>query len=237
MRLWAFCLLAGCSASVGRPSAAPQGDGCGRERVRLETSCWSAEGTRWLVLADGPGGEYRFELELLAAGRVRARDHGAAGPASDEWFQEGPLLRVFLSDRFVEYRATISNGTVLTGEAMNVRGQRWEWRAQRIFGEGACAHDEARLPSSCMSIAGTRWELQTGGGAPLLLEFFAGGRMGRENERWEQRAETLRFTIGEREFVAQLRASAELVGTYSGSAGSGRFTAARVASIPPLVRP
>lgn len=238
MRALLAILVAGCGAAPASVERATEDDGCGATRVRLGAECWSAEGSRWAVFADGPGGAYEFDLELLAAGRVRSTDHAAAGPGADEWFQAGPLLRVFLSDRFVEYRARVTNGTVLVGDAINVRGQRWSWTAQRIFGDDACAADQARLDGACMSVAGTRWELDDGGAA-ALVEFLGGGAVAvgssEGGDRWEQEGSTVRFSLdrGARELVAELTDGDTMVGTYSGPGGAGRFRATRVASIAP----
>ena len=228
---------AGCGAAASTgpevSEVASDGDGCGPHATRLGAECWSAEGTRWQVLADAPEGAYELELELLAAGRVRATDAAAASPATDEWFQDGPLLRVLLADRFVEYRATVTNGTVLVGEAMNVRGERWSFRAQRLFTEGRCASGEARLPNdACMTVEGTRWEL-TQGGAVRSLELLAGGALATssadpaEGDGWVQQGSIVRLTIADAELEGELEGADTL-------RGEG-FTATRVPSVPPLL--
>lgn len=246
-----------------RSGADAQGEGpCGPHEANLAGTCWSAEGTRWNVEAEGPGGVYRFDVELLAAGRVRSSDHGAASPARDEWFQDGELLRVFLADRFVEYRAEISNGTVLIGEAMNVRGQQWSWRGDRVFGEAPCADSEARVDGACMTVAGTRWRLAAEGSEARLIEFLEDGRVGiggRADDladdpaddladdptddptdnteapgRWEQDGSTLRFTLGAGSpaYVAEVAGDAELRGTRDDERA---FEATRVPSVPPVI--
>jgi hypothetical protein len=255
--LTVLAVLAVLATACGAPAAGPRGGrdapprasgegACGPHEAPLGGTCWSAEGTRWRVRADGPGGAYRFDVELLAAGRVRATDHDAASPATDEWFQDGDRLRIFLSDRFVEYRARVTNGTVLIGEARNVRGQRWSWRADRDFGEAPCEASEARLEGACMTVAGTRWRLEPEGGEARLVEFLAGGRLGtggREDDAeaagaWEQEGPRLSFTLeapSERRFEARLTDDASLSGTFRGDARAGRFTATRVESIPPVI--
>lgn len=246
IRPWiaALFLLGACGgpAAEGASSRAADDtagdDGCPSGQTRLGEGCWSASGTHWRVEADGPGGAYRFELDLLAAGRVRSTDHGAATPASDEWFQDGPLLRIFLSDRFVEYRARITNGTVLVGEAVNVRGQRWSWVANRVFAEMPCAPNETRIETGCMTVAGTRWELAADGGEARLVEFLDGGRLGvgpgDPEGRWEQAGATLQFSLAEGgpSFVAQIGDEREL---RSADGAEPRFTASRVDTIPPVI--
>lgn len=238
----------GCGGpSTGVPGAQTGGerasDGpCGAHEAELAGTCWSAEGTRWTVEADGPGGVYRFDVELMAAGRVRSTDHGAASPAHDEWFQDGELLRIFLADRFVEYRARVSNGTVLLGEATNVRGQQWSWRADRVFGEAPCQEGEARVDGACMTVAGTRWRLAPQGGEARFIEFLEGGRLGTGGRRddteapgtWEQTGATLRFSLadGGAEHVAELTDDAAFRGTRGDDAS---FEATRVISVPPVV--
>lgn len=203
--------------------------------MRLGASCWSAAGTHWRVQADGPGGAYRFDLTLLGAGRVRSTDHDGASPVSDEWSQNGSLLRIFLSDRFVEYRTRVSNGTVLIGEAINVRGQRWAFRADRDFEAAGCAGAEAVVEGVCMTVAGTRWQLDG-----QDVAFLAGGRVfvGAAEEAsggWEQVASALTFTLAEDgpTRVAQVASTSELSGTFEGSDGEWRAT--RVPAIPPVM--
>jgi len=222
----------GSGARDGR-DAADRGDGCGPRTTRLGRDCWSAEGTRWQVSADGPGGSYRFELALLAAGRVRATDHDGAGPAHDEWFQDGPLLRVFLADRFVEYRTTVTNGTVLIGEAHNVRGQRWSFRADRQFGEGGCERDEARLDEACMSVAGTRWDV---GGR--VVAFLDEGRVAVDDAEplpsaWTQQGASLSFRLAADGPAHEAEVSSP--DTLSGTVGEGSFEATRMPTIPPVM--
>lgn len=240
--LVASLVLLGCA---GAPSADGQngadtagGDepaACDPDATRLGASCWSAAGTSWQISAEGPGGEYRFEVVLLAAGRVRSTDHEHAAPGRDEWTQDGPLLRIFLSDRFVEYRTRVTNGTVLVGEAVSVRGQRWAWRGDRVFGGAACTDGEARIDESCLAIAGTRWSL---GGA--VVEFLEGGRVavGAAQEAagtWEQSGAALRFALGEGEptHVVELTSPSTLSGTFEGRGGT--WTAERVISVPPVM--
>ncbi|MFK7991482.1 MAG: hypothetical protein AB8I08_36030 [Sandaracinaceae bacterium] len=208
MALIASCALAACGPPPGPPSArtvrssrAPSGDGCAATQTRLGGECWNAAGTRWTVEAEGPGGNYRFDLELMGANRARSTDHAAASPASDEWVQDGPLLRVFLSDRYVEYRARVSNGTVLLGEAHNVRGQRWAFMARRAFGPPACLAQEARFGTVCMTLAGTGWRLGEGEEA-TTVRFAAGGEVQADGVedvagRWEQEGASLSFELAD----------------------------------------
>lgn len=228
-------LLVGCA---GAPPAVdtlttPSADGCGPHTTRLGDECWTAEGTRWQVVADAPSGTYELTIELLAAGRVRATDSARASPAHDEWFQDGPLLRILLADRFVEYRAIVTNGTVLLGEAQNVRGQRWGFRAHRLFGDVGCAPGEARLERACMTLEGTRWELERGG-TRSVVELLEGGAIGTtsadpaEGDRWSQEGRVVRLTIGGRALTA------ELVDDRS-MRGEG-MRATRIESIPPIAR-
>ena len=194
------------------------------------------------MAAQGPGESYEFELTLLRAGRVRSTDHAAAGPASDEWFQQGELLRVFLGDRFVEYRARIGNGTVLTGEALNVRGQRWSWRADRDFEQTVCARSEALVDDACLTVEGTRWRLEHEA-THETLEFLAGGALGRgagdpdatRVGTWSQTAEDVRFAFGSDEttFLARLENADQMTGSASSERGAHPFVAVRMPSLPP----
>jgi hypothetical protein len=232
----AVCLVA-CGGAAPRSSVEPTAsdDGCGPRGARIAGACWSAVGTRWRVTTETSAGVDELDLELMAAGRVRSSDHGDASPAHDEWFQEGATLRVFLADRFVEYRATVTNGTVLVGEAINVRGQRWPWRAVRVFGEAACATGEARFEGACMTVAGTRWRIE---GDERIVELLRDGLVASSSadpsdDRWTQENDRVRFSIGAQRFEGTLIDERTLRGTRE---GAGAFTASRVESIPPPVR-
>lgn len=242
-RGWALAALVAVMGCGGAPPApeparvALAGDGCGAQQTRVGGTCWSAEGTRWRVLADASAGVDEFELELLAAGRVRSTDNPHASPATDEWFQEGRFLRVFLAERFVEYRAEVTNGTVLVGDALNVRGQRWPWRGDRAFGEGACSPGEARLADACMTVEGTRWRVE---GVDPVVELLGGGVVVAGGgdpgaDRWEQEGTQVRFSLdeGARRFEGTLEGDAALRGLER---GRGAFVAHREASIPPPLR-
>lgn len=175
--------------------------------LRLGRICWSPVGSRWHMTAMAPGGEYAFDVELLAANRLRSTDHPGAGPVSDEWFVDGNTLRMFLSDRFVEYRADVSNGTVMVGHAENVRGDTWEWRGDRLPATGACEEGTADLGDVCFAIAGTRWTLSEGG-STRVIHFAAEGRVladdapPAEGDTWTQDGASVTFTLGGRSHTA-----------------------------------
>lgn len=180
--------------------------------VRLGRICWNPTGSRWHLTALAPGGEYAFDVELLPANRLRSTDHPASGPSTDEWFVDGNTLRLFLANRFVEYRADLSNGTVMVGQAENVRGDSWEWRGDRMQVGGDCQADEADLGELCFAIAGTRWTLHEGD-RNVVIHFGPEGRLlldqgGAEGDTWSQQGSTVRFTIGGREHSAELQSAA-----------------------------
>lgn len=136
-------------------------------QVRLApTVCWSPVGSRWRFVAEAPGGTYTFDVELMAGGRVRATDVPNATPATDEWFAENDELRIFLQNRYVEYRATLHNGTLMIGEAVNVRGDTWAFRADRLHVGGTCPGNEVAVTSGdepgCYDVAGSRWTVTAG---------------------------------------------------------------------------
>jgi len=150
-------------------------------QVRMApTVCWNPVGSRWQVTAEAPGGTYAFRVELMAGGRVRATDVPNASPATDEWFVENDELRVFLQNRYVEYRATMHNGTLMLGEAVNVRGDTWAFRAERVHESTTCPTNEIATTSGeepgCFDIAGSRWTLSLGS-TPLEIEFADGGTL------------------------------------------------------------
>lgn len=211
-----------------------------RAEVRFAANvCFDPVGSRWHVTSNAPGGQYEFELELMAGGRVRSTDHPAAGPGTDEWIVEDDQLRVFLANRFVEYRGRFSNGSVIVGDAANVRGDRWDWRADRTHTGGRCLGNELVTSDAdepgCYSAAGSRWTVSSGGRS-FVVELAANGTLTSDdardttpgNDTWEQEGATLRFFFDERAttYEAQLRANelTRLSGNVSG-ASSGSFTA------------
>lgn len=198
--------------------------------VRLGRICWNPVGSRWHLTAMAPGGEYAFDVELLPANRLRATDHPAAGPATDEWFVDGNTLRLFLANRFVEYRADLTNGTVMVGQAENTRGDSWEWRGDRMSMTGGCQSDEADLGEICFAMAGTRWTLHEGGQS-RVVHFAPEGRVlldqgGAEGDTWTQEGTTVRFTIGGHEHTAEIRGDTQQL------SGNG-WEAERVQLYPP----
>jgi hypothetical protein len=228
-------VLTGCggpaAAAGGGTTAAQSPDPCHQEgELRLGRICWNPVGSRWHVTANAPGGEYAFDVELLPANRLRATDHPAAGPATDEWFVEGNTLRLFLANRFVEYRAHVTNGTVLVGEAINVRGDVWEWRGDRMPTGRNCQPDEAPLDGACFAVAGTHWTLRSSRGDERVIHFDAGGRLhvdGSDVEgTWTQEGARVRFTLDGGEYIATI------AGSTAQLRGEG-FTAERIPLYPP----
>lgn len=203
--------------------------------LRLGRICWNPVGSRWHLSANAPGGEYAFDVELLAAGRLRATDHPAATPGTDEWFVEGNTLRFFLGGRYVEYRADVTNGTVLVGQAANVRGDLWEWRGDRMPDETSCHPGEAQVDGACFSIAGTRWQVSPASGAAFDMIFEPGGALfmssGATEATWEQAGTTITLQLNGQTVTVQVGAGfASLTGS-----GGMTFTATPLPSYPPPI--
>jgi len=235
--------LVGCGASATTAPTTPVNVYMPCEnptQVRLAPGvCFEPVGSTWRVVADAPGGHYDFRITLLAGGRVRSTDHIAAGPGTDEWFVEEDQLRVFLGNRYVEYRGRLQNGSVFIGEATNVRGDSWEFRADRVHEGGRCLVNELVTHDGdepgCYSAAGSRWSVQVGGRS-FDVELNANGSISSNdasdttptNDRWQQEGGTLRwlFDDGATTFATQLNAANldRLEGQVSGRA-SGTFTA------------
>jgi hypothetical protein len=221
-------------------------------QVRLAPSvCWSPAGSHWHVEAQAPGGTYTFDLELMAAGRVRATDVTGASPATDEWFVENDELRIFLQNRYVEYRTTLHNGTLLIGEAVNVRGDVWPFRADRTHVSGSCPANELATNTgdepSCFDVAGTRWTVNVGA-STYELQFGAEGTLFTnepthvtpDDDGWEQQGATLRFWFDDHatELTATIAAGdlGHLAGNgHDAHGASVSFTAAAIPSYPPPI--
>ena len=181
-----------------------------------------------------PGGEYAFDVELLPANRLRATDHPAAAAATDEWYVDGNSLRLFLQNRFVEYRADVTNGTVVVGEAQNVRGEGWTWRGDRMQIGGGCHPEEAPAGETCITVAGTQWQLR-GPGGERVIHFESEGVLLTDSSapskasRWSQQGDQLRFTIDDVEHTARVEHADRLAGT----AGGAQWTAELLPLYPP----
>lgn len=204
--IWIAAVVApaiGCGAArshgpVGPSGEAERNDPCpNRNELQLASHCWNPAGSRWRIVASAPGGEHRFDIELLSANRLRSSDHPAADPARDEWFVENGELRLFLANRFVEYHAHVSNGTVLVGRAVNARGDEWRWRGDRSYGTG-CPEGEAQLSAGCFSIAGTVWDASRGD-VRHILQFAEDGQLlvdadeADAEHRWTQEGALVHF--------------------------------------------
>lgn len=213
--------------------------------------CWDPAGSRWHVTSSAPGGELAFDVELMAGGRVRASDHDASSPATDEWFVDEGTLRVFLGNRWVEYRGELTNGTLLVGEAVSARGDTWTWRAERVHGGGCPAEElvasEADEPA-CYSAAGSRWTVRGRSGSAFVVELGAAGQLFTDNpsdtttgnDTWQQTGASLvlRFDDGASEYTATLQAAdlTRLSGNARDSSGATwAFTAEAVPSFPPPI--
>lgn len=244
-RTFAAGLLTAALAGCGGPGGPGGGEGTtpvarGPEpcptagELRLGRVCWNPAGSRWHLTAMAPGGEYAFDVELLAQNRLRSTDHPAASPATDEWYVEGNTLRFFLQNRFVEYRADMTNGTVMIGDASNVRGDSWEWRGDRMQVGGGCHPDEAQRDEVCINLAGTQWTVRTPSGE-RVIHFEAGGALltdqggPTEGNRWTQQGPQLSFTLDGAEYTATIESADAL----SGSVGGGQWSATPVPLYPP----
>lgn len=220
------------AATAEGPEPCPNPD-----EVRLGNVCWSPTGSRWHITALAPGGEYAFDVELLAAHRLRSTDHPVASGATDEWFADGNTLRFFLQNRYVEYRAEISNGTVIVGEAQNVRGDSWTWRGDRVQADSGCQPGDASVGETCIALVGTQWLLHSSSGE-RVIHFEAEGVLLTDSSaadgsnRWSQEGSQLRFTLDGVEHTAEVRNAERLEGT----AGSTRWTADLVPLYPPPMR-
>gem|GEM_PF-2372282 len=211
--------------------------------------CWNPTGSRWHVTTQAPGGELTFELELMAGGRVRSTDDAAGGPATDEWFVQEDVVRIFLQNRYVEYRGQLTNGSLLVGDVTNVRGDIWDFRAERRHG-GSCAAGEFTTSEAgdpaCYSAAGSRWNVSARGSS-FTVELGSGGTLTSNlssdtttgNDRWEQAGNEvhLRFDDGAAVYDATLSAGLDrLEGSGHDASGTFTFTAQPVQSYPPPFR-
>jgi hypothetical protein len=221
-------------------------------QIRLApTVCWDPTGSHWHVTAEAPGGSLTFDVELMAGGRVRSTDVSGATPATDEWFVENDELRIFLQNRYVEYRATLHNGTLMLGEAVNARGDVWPFRADRLHTAGTCPANEVATSSGdepgCYDVAGSRWTV-TAGGAEYEVQFAENGALLSTNpahttpddDGWTQEGATVRFWFDDHatELTATISPAAldHLSGSgHDASGGTLSWSAAAIPSYPPPI--
>ena len=220
-------------------------------QVRMApTVCWNPTGSHWQFEAQAPGGTYTFEVELLAGGRVRAADVPNATPATDEWFAENDELRIFLQNRYVEYRATLHNGTLLVGEAVNVRGDTWGFRATRVHQGDTCPSNELTVgvgdEPGCYDAAGSRWTVHAGN-AEYEISLGENGSLVSNNpsdttvddDGWSQEGGTivLWFDNHATELTATITPSdlSHLSGNGHGAAGAISWSASAIPSYPPPI--
>ncbi len=199
--------------------------------------CFDPVGTRWHVVANAPGGRYEFDVELMASGRLRANDHPAAGPGTDEWIIEDDQLRLFLANRYVEYRGRFTNGSVIVGSASNVRGDAWEFRADRMRVPHACQGNELVVRGGdepvCYSAAGSRWQMHLGGRS-FVVELASNGALTSDDpndttagdDTWEQVGGTLRMYLNGRTTTLEATLRPDALDRLEGTASvGGSFTA------------
>lgn len=220
--------------------------------IRLApTLCWNPVGSHWHITAEAPGGALAFDIELMAGGRVRSTDVPGATPATDEWFVENDELRIFLQNRYVEYRATLHNGTMMLGEAVNVRGDVWTFRADRLHQGSTCPANELAIGSGdepgCYDVAGSRWTVNAGA-AEYEIQFAENGALSSTNpadvtpddDGWEQDGATVRFWFNDHatELSATISPTAldHLSGTgHDASGGALSWSASAIPTYPPPV--
>ena len=221
-------------------------------QVRLGPSvCWNPTGSHWHFDAQAPGGAYSFDVELMAGGRVRANDVSGATPATDEWFVENDELRIFLQNRYVEYRTTLHNGTLLLGEAVNTRGDVWSFRADRTHPSAACPANELATRAGdepgCFDVAGSRWTVNLGS-TQYEIQFAADGTLVSNNpvdltpddDGWEQNGASVRFWFDNHatELTATIAPSdlAHFAGNGHDARGAAiSFSAAAIPTYPPPI--
>ncbi len=170
----ALVVFSGCGGSSLATTTTPVVEACPNPlEVRLGSVCADMSGSRWHVKASAPGGEYEFDVELLVGGRLRVTDHPGASLATDDWQVESNALRWYFSNRYVEYRASMNNGTVIVGEAQNLRGDSWPFRADRLTSPAECLPSELRVAEACFSLVGMQYAQADGS----VLRFLHDGQV------------------------------------------------------------
>ena len=104
--------------------------------VTLLAACQSGPsvlGSRWSLSSDVPGEKsYRYDIVFHPRGRLENHHPNDKTPDNDTWEQRGSTVILKFNDSYITYTGQFENPRTLKGEALNIRGLRFPWVAERI---------------------------------------------------------------------------------------------------------
>lgn len=119
-------------SNTGGGGGLPPPATCAPDQAPLSGRCFSMAGTAWQLTTQMPDGLRVFVVEFLPGGRTVSHDPADTTGDNDEWEQRGTSFRFWFNQRYVVHETTLANEQQMSGEALNVRSQRWAWSATRV---------------------------------------------------------------------------------------------------------
>ncbi len=93
----------------------------------------SLTGSRWSLSTDVPGERvYRYDIVFHPGGRLENHHPNDKTPDNDSWEQRGSTVILKFNDNYITYTGQFEDVRTLKGEALNIRGLRFPWMAERI---------------------------------------------------------------------------------------------------------
>lgn len=90
-------------------------------------------GSRWSLSTDVPGEKvYRYDIVFHPGGRLENHHPNDKTPDNDTWEQRGLIVIFRYNDNFITYTGRFENARTLQGEAVNIRGLKFPWKAERL---------------------------------------------------------------------------------------------------------
>ncbi len=93
----------------------------------------SVVGQRWSLSTDVPGEKvYRYDIVFHPGGRLENHHPNDRTPDNDTWEQRGSTVILKFNNSYITYTGQFENPRTLKGEALNIRGLQFPWKAERI---------------------------------------------------------------------------------------------------------
>lgn len=90
-------------------------------------------GSRWSLSTDVPDEKvYRYDIVFHPGGRLENHHPNDKTPDNDTWEQRGLIVIFRYNDNFITYTGRFENARTLQGEAVNIRGLKFPWKAEQL---------------------------------------------------------------------------------------------------------
>lgn len=95
--------------------------------------CQSIVGSRWSLSTDVPGEQaYRYDIVFHRGGRLENHHPNDKTPDNDTWEQRDSTVILKFNNSYITYTGQFENSRTLKGEALNIRGLKFPWKAERL---------------------------------------------------------------------------------------------------------